>query len=74
LAGLRSDAVTRLQLVKFPSRSSMIVAVFSYTFGAIVLLMKKGVTDNTLSVSVLSATIMFNPKKLGIYNEMVLFG
>jgi hypothetical protein len=36
--------------------------------------LKKGVTDNTLSHSVLSATIMFNPKKPPMGNEMVTNG
>ena len=50
------------------------IGAFSYTFDAVLLLTEKRKTDNTLSISVLSASFMFNPKKRGMYNEMVTNG
>jgi len=50
------------------------IGAFSYTFDAVLLLTKKGKAANPLSVSGLGGSIMFNPKKRGMYNEMVTNG
>jgi hypothetical protein len=47
---------------------------FSYTLGATLVLSTNRKAANLLSISSLKRQIMFNPKKLGIYNEKVLFG